>query len=74
MDLLRVFNGDFNTKEALREFIIDCINQEAVERLYKREDVSHIVDAKELIDIAFDNLEQIYGIKPKENTVTNQSK
>jgi len=73
-ELLRQFNGDFNTKEALKAFIIDVINQEAIEKMYKREDVSHIADATELIEKAFDKLETTYGIQTKQTLPINQAR
>lgn len=73
-DLLRQFNGDISTKEQLIDFIHEHINSTAIEKMYKGDDVSHIKDAKELIDEAFDLLEEMYGIKVEPNAVTNQAK
>lgn len=74
MDFLRTFNGDVHTKEALKEFIFDCINEEALDKMFKREDVTHIADARELIEKAFDKLNTIYGIPTKQTTPTNQAR
>jgi len=74
MSLLQSFNGDFATKEALLEYIHAHINTTALERMYRKEDVSHIADAKELIDSAFNQLEEDFGIKVKQNAVTNEAK
>lgn len=71
---LRQFNGDVNTKEELLSFITEYINQTAIDRMYKKEDVSHIADAKSLIDGAFEELENIYGIKNKQKEVANQAR
>lgn len=71
---LRQFNGDKNTKQELLEFIHEHINTVALERMYKGEDVSHIKDAKELIDSSFDALEDVYGIKLEPKPHVNHSK
>lgn len=71
---LKRFNDDQATKEEVRNFIYEVINQEALDKMYKGEDVSHIKDAKELIDKAFDTLEEMYAIKLPKETPTNEAK
>ena len=73
-ELLRQFNADGATKEALLEFIVNFINEEALNKMYKKEDVSHIGDAYALINGAFESLETTYGIQTKQNTPTNQAR
>lgn len=63
MNLLAQFNGDTHTKEALLDYIHEHINTAALERMYKGQDVHYIKDAKELIDGAFDQLQEDFGIK-----------
>ena len=74
MNQLRQFNGDVETKNQLLTFIHDYIQSETIKRVYERGDVSHIADAKELIDGAFNLLEETYGIKVKPNVPTNEAK
>ena len=74
MDLLKRFNGDGATKEALQDFIIEVINEEAIKKMYLKEDVSHIADAKELIDSAFNKLEEMFSPKIHAEQQINQSK
>lgn len=73
-DRLRQFNGDVDTKEALLGFIMSFINEEALKKMYDKQDVSHIGDAVSLINGAFESLETTYGIQIKQNTPTNQAK
>lgn len=73
-EILRQFNGDLRTKEAFHAFVVDAINEDAIERMYRGEDVSHIKDAKDLIDKAFSKLDIIYGIKQTTKISTDQSK
>lgn len=74
MDILRRFNGDEQTKQALQEFIHAVINDEALDMMYKKMDVSHIADAKTLIDKAFEQLNTQYGIKEQPAANTNQAR
>lgn len=73
-DILRRFNGDISTKEALIDFLMEVINDEALEKMYKGDDVSHIKDAKNLIDKAFQQLDIIYGITIQQTKNSNQAK
>lgn len=79
-NLLRNFNADFHTKEAIKEYFTKVIEDEAIRRMYAREDVSHIGDAKALLDLAFSSLEErfsirnIKNIKKDEDTILSQNK
>lgn len=58
MDILQRFNADKHLKDALIAYIHDVIDDEALKRMYAGEDVSHIKDARDLIDKAFSDLEE----------------
>lgn len=73
-NLLRQFNGDIGTKEALKEFVITVIEDEVIKRVFEGKDASHCKDAKELIDRAFDELENKYGFKHETKEAFNASK
>jgi methyltransferase-like protein len=72
--ILERFNGDYQTKEALIEYIHEHINTTALERMYKGDDVTHIKDAKELIDGAFEALREQYSPKVKQHVQANEAK
>jgi hypothetical protein len=72
--LQQEFNLEVHKKEAVLAFIHAFIAEEGVKRMYERKEVAHIADAKELIDGAFDALEQVYGIKDKPDAPTNVSR
>lgn len=74
MDRLKQFNGDVETKNQLLDFIYEHINSTALERMYRKEDVSHIADAKELIDGAFDLLQETYKVSIKQDAPTLQAR
>lgn len=64
---------DFYTNQVLRDsvraYIEESFRVEAVDRVFKREDVSHIADAKGLLDVAFANME----LEFQGNKQTNQT-
>ena len=68
------FNGDEQTKAELIAYLHDFIAEEGVRRMFARESVEHIADAKELIDGAFEQLSIDYGIKNKTKETTNESR
>jgi len=74
MNQLRQFNGDVETKNQLITFIHDYIQSETIKRVYERGDVSHIADAKELIDGAFNLLEETYGVRERPPVQVNEAK
>lgn len=74
MDVLRRFNDDIATKEAVKQFFIDCISDEAVRRIFDRKDVSHIADAKDLIEKTFEQLSIVYGVQKNQREQINEAK
>ena len=71
---LQQFQGDFNTREELNGFLFASIEREALRRMYAGEDVSHIKDAKFLIEKAFEELDDIYKPIVQPNEPINYSK
>lgn len=74
MDKLKSFYEDKVTKETLLEFLVDYMNQYALDKMYKREDVSGIANAKEIIDSAFEQLDILYGIPATKKETISTSK
>lgn len=58
----------------LQEYLTDFMSKSAVERVFKREDVTHIADAKELVDEAFKNLDVLFAPKPVSKPVINEAR
>lgn len=73
-NILRKFNGDKSTKEALQQYMTEVIAQEGVALMFSKKDVSHIADAKMLIDKAFEQLDIDYGIPNKQPKQSNQAR
>jgi len=65
MQVLQQFYANKVEREAVQAFMVDCLGQIAIEKTFKGEDVSGIKDAKELVDRTFDELQLLYGEKPK---------
>jgi len=74
MEEIRRFNGDIRTKEALKQYFEAFIAEECVRMAYERKDVSHIADAKELLDKVFTQIEIDYAIPTQQGEQTNQAK
>ena len=71
MNPLNQFTNDINMRDTVRGFIDAFIEAEAIKRVYAREDVSAVADAKELIDLAFEDLIKTY--EPKHQTTESIS-
>ena len=73
-NLLNQFYNDEHLRNEVIDFINSFIDDEAVKRVYERKDVSSVADAKELVNLAFAELSNLYGIKNKTNKSVSQSK
>lgn len=56
-------------REEVKQYIDTYIQQETIAMVFERKDVSHIADAKDLIDKVFSQMEVDYGIPKKNNTI-----
>jgi len=74
MKSLLSFYNDKDTKENVYNYLIDYLEKEAVKRVFDREDVSAIADAKEVIDKAFDNLEVLFNKKAEKKESINEAR
>jgi hypothetical protein len=73
-DVLNRFTNDVVTREEVINFIHDFIDQETLRRVYNKENVSEVADAIELIDLAFSELDNLYGIKNKATKPVNEAR
>lgn len=74
MDNLRRFQGDSSTRDAVKAFIESFIAEEGVKLMFDRKDVSHIADAKMLIDRAFEELHTLYAIHEQSPETINEAR
>ena len=73
-DLLQQFQNDKFLRDELINFLHNFIDNQALTKLYKKEDVSAVAEARELIDSAFSELENQYGIKEKATKPVNKAR
>jgi hypothetical protein len=73
MEPLIRFTTDGVTRESVKVFILGFIADEGVRMMFDRKDVSHIADAKDLIEKAFIQLEQDYGTPAPTRKQINQA-
>ena len=73
MDKLLEFYLDRNMTEAVRDFFVSVLEEEAVSRVMNKEDVSGIADAKSVILKSFDRLDDIYKQQSEKEPI-NQSR
>lgn len=64
---LKTFYDNENQRESVKEFMIQCLHELAVERVMKREDTTSLADAQDVVENTFIRLREIYGEKPKPN-------
>ena len=69
--LLTFFNNE-SEREAVRSFLIKCMEEMAVERAFAGESVAGIKEANDLIGKAFDKLADAYG--KVEEPITSNSR
>jgi len=74
MKSLQSFNLDKDTKENVRQYLLQFFRDEAVRKLMNREDTVALADATELLDKAFENLDVIFNSKVDKKEQINQSR
>ena len=58
-------------KNNVQEYLIEYLKQEAVRKIFEKEDVSSVAEAKEMIDKAFDNMDLLFATQTKDKIITN---
>lgn len=71
--ILARFNGDKNTKETVRTYFLMQFDKEALEMMYRKENVAHFADARILLEKAFETLDTEYGVQNTPVEETNQA-
>lgn len=63
MKSLQEFYNDKDTRENVKEYLLQFYKEEAVRKLMNREDAIALADATELLNKAFDNMELMFDKK-----------
>jgi hypothetical protein len=65
MNPLKQFHDDKHTREAVKEYLMEYLDSQALEKVKKFEDIKGIAESYEIIRKAFKNLEDEYGETPE---------
>lgn len=68
MKSLLEFHNDKETKENVKNFLFQVLEKETIKRVFDREDVSGLADAREVIEKAFEEMDVMFA--PKIERVT----
>lgn len=71
---LQDFFNNKGMKDNVQAYLIEFLKQEAIKKVFEREETSGVSEAKELIDKAFENLEVLFSPKPKEKSIINEAR
>lgn len=63
MASLQEFYKDTATRDNVKAYLQDFLEKRALEKVFGREEVAGVAEAKETIDAAFDNLAEIFEPK-----------
>lgn len=74
MKSLIEFYNDKDTKNNVHEYLISYLKEEGIRKLFEKEDVSAVAEAKEMIDKAFENMELMFEKKAERKDNPNQSR
>lgn len=74
MDLLSRFNGDKHTRVAVLDYLKEFVGEYGKAKVLKREDVSGVADAYDIIEKAFEQLDITYAIPERTGETTNHSR
>ena len=72
MKLLNKFYADFQVKAEVKEYLIDYLKQMAVKKAFAGEDTSGIKEARQCIESAFRDLDNLYGEKKSKKVTSNK--
>lgn len=74
MKSLQEFYNDKDTKNNVKEYLLQFFKEEAVRMLMNREDAVAVADATELVIKAFDNMEVLFSPKSKGKKQLNEAR
>lgn len=72
MDKLQQFYLDEGTREEVKRFIKQLLNEEALNRVFTGKDVVGLLEAGQLVDKTFSKLEELYKTRKEKEQDTNE--
>lgn len=74
MKSLQQFFLETDTRDNVKNYLVEFLEQEAVRKVFAKEDISGLADARDCIEKAFYNLEVLFGEKPKVKEPINEAR
>ena len=74
MKSLQQFFLETDTRDNVKNYLVEFLEQEAVRKVFAKEDISGLADARDCIEKAFYNLEVLFGEKPKRKEAINEAR
>lgn len=74
MKSLLEFHQDTETKNNVHSYLVDFLKEEAIKKVFDKEDVSAVAEAKEMIDKAFENMDIIFRPKLEVKEQKNEAR
>lgn len=68
------FYQDTTTKDNVHSYLIDFLKEEGIRKLFAKEDVSAVAEAKEMIDKAFENMDVVFKKKEEAKPIINEAR
>jgi len=68
------FYNDKDMKDNVYNYLISELEKEAIKRVFDKEDVTAVADAKIVIEKAFDNLDTLFNSKAEKKEPINEAR
>ena len=72
MNPIQQFYLNENMRESVKEFFLLALKEIAVDRVFGKQTISGVYEAKKTIDLAFSKMEELYA--PKEGPISSNSR
>lgn len=63
MNPLKNFHSDVHTREAVHAFMLEFLREKAVDKVFSKQAIAGVYEAKKIIDEAFNKLEEMFAEK-----------
>lgn len=73
-EILRRFNGDVHTKEAIVEYLTNHLKEKIIERALLKQNTDSLADAIIELEKGFEQLAIDYGIKQQSKPITQDAR
>jgi len=71
---LKDFYLDKSLRSEVQDYLINFLKEEALRKLFDKEDVSAVAEAKEIVDKAFENLDVMFMSRADAKDVKNEAR